>query len=36
VKLWLEDQNLGRMHDRTIERWINKHRPNWVEGGVIG
>jgi hypothetical protein len=32
VKLLLKEKKLGRLNDRTIERWINKHRPQWVRG----
>ena len=32
VKLLLKEKKLGRMDDRTIERWIRKHRPQWVRG----
>jgi hypothetical protein len=33
VKLFLEEKRLGLMDDRTIERWINRHRPQWrLEG----
>jgi hypothetical protein len=32
VKLFLTEKNLSRLDDRTIERWINRHRPHWVRG----
>jgi hypothetical protein len=32
VKLFLDEKKLGQLDDRTIERWINKHRPHWVRG----
>ena len=36
VKLLLRRRrSLANCDDRTVERWINKHRPHWVTGGVI-
>jgi hypothetical protein len=34
VKLLLKEKKLSRLNDRTIERWINKHRPQWVRKGA--
>jgi hypothetical protein len=30
VLLFMEKEKFAKMHPRTIERWIRKHRPNWV------
>jgi hypothetical protein len=32
VKLFLKNNQLGQLDDRTVERWINEHRPHWVGG----
>jgi hypothetical protein len=32
VTLFLEERKLGKMDERTVERWIAKHRPHWIRG----
>jgi hypothetical protein len=36
IKLELETRGKAVPDDRTIERWINRHRADWIKGGVRG
>ena len=36
VRLWLKEKKLASLHNRTIERHINKHRRHWFLEGHKG